>query len=71
MTETIRTQWQAQYRAERIAQRRADKAANRLDGWRMWAQGMALLRSILKEEATQLSALSQADAMLAQVKRYE
>lgn len=64
-------QWQAHYRAERITQRRADKMANREAGWQAWAQGMALLRSILREESSRLLALSDADEALAKVKRYE
>jgi len=71
MVGIFKLEWQTKYRAHRIAQRRADKAAERLAGWQAWAQGMALLRSILRDEAPRLLALADADEALAKVKRYE
>jgi hypothetical protein len=53
--------WKAVYRANRVAERRAVKHANRLEAWRNWAAGMLLLKSILTEEAPKLAAIAQAD----------
>lgn len=60
-TNMTRAQWKKHHRALRIAERRADKKANRESGWRAWAAGMALLRSILVEEADNLNAIAIAD----------
>lgn len=56
-----KTQYKNQNRENRIAERRANKAANRLAGWQAWAAGMKLLRSILLEESDKLQALAVAD----------
>jgi hypothetical protein len=40
------------------------KIMARLNGWRVWAQGMALLRQIHVEIAEKLNAKTEADSML-------
>lgn len=56
-----KAQFKSDYRAARVAARKARKQANRIRGWQRWAAGMTLLKSILLEEKPKLDAMAAAD----------
>lgn len=56
-----KAQYRTEHRQARIDARRANKRQFRNPAWRMWAQGMALLKSILAEESERLAAMAEAN----------